>query len=290
MIYRERPASPASLDAAGTAELKLADAHFKKTKPGKFEFTAYKDEAAGNLLNTLFHKKCAYCESRYRLVHPMEAEHYRPKGRILVPGPPKQYKRGYWWLAAAWDNLLPACIFCNRLNTHEQPSVASGVSGKADLFPLFDETARAKTAGEELQEEPVLLNPCEVDPQDLFQFVVEGRRANIYPANPDPTSRDWVRVTETVRILGLNRAELAEERYERMIVAQGAVRRAIRLGRIARDTSNLAYRAELLEEAENSMAEVKGYTAANSAYAAAARAAVLPELTAAGIVPHWSET
>lgn len=288
MIHRERPAAPASLEAAGKTELALASVHYKKNKSDPFPFKAYKDEATGELLNALFHKKCAYCESRYKAVHPMEAEHYRPKGRISLPGPPKRFVRGYWWLAASWDNLLPACIFCNRLDTHTHMGDVQGVSGKADFFPLFNESARASAVGEEINEEPLLLNPCDIDPQDLIQFKVEGKRAYIHPLNPDSASSDWQRVTETVRILGLNRTDLAEERCERMIKAQGAARRAIRLGRIAQDTSDLFHKAELLEEAESAMAEVIEYTSAEAPYAAAARAAVIPELRAAGLVPHWS--
>jgi len=102
------------------------------------------------LLENVFHKRCAYCESplQFDRYHG-DAEHYRPKGAVTwrdleaQPEPksrkskskPKTRARcrlhdgreidhpGYFWLAYDWRNLVPACSFCN-----------SG-AGKVDQFP-----------------------------------------------------------------------------------------------------------------------------------------------------------
>ncbi|MOA56016.1 hypothetical protein D3C78_1799210 [compost metagenome] len=49
------------------------------------------------------------------------------------------------------------------------------VIGKANFFPLADETKRASGPWLVLREEPLLLNPCIDDPADHLVFLEDGR-------------------------------------------------------------------------------------------------------------------
>lgn len=81
------------------------------------------------LLKDVFHDKCAYCETDFPRANG-HAEHYRPKGGVMEDKTTRQYAQcdvplppenpcgtvqhpGYFWLAYHWENLVPACEFCN---------------------------------------------------------------------------------------------------------------------------------------------------------------------------------
>jgi hypothetical protein len=135
-------------------------------------------------LEQLFHGKCAYCESNITSTHPIDVEHYRPKGRlkdidgkivkITVNG--KEFDHpGYWWLCYDWTNLLPSCIDCNRRRNHGEELTAAG---KADIFPISGKRAGSPT-DPLLAEDALLLNPSEdgFDPGVHFEFKPDGKIA-----------------------------------------------------------------------------------------------------------------
>ena len=178
--------------------------------------------AAGNVyahdevraaLEKLFHEKCAYCESSLEEVG-WNVEHYRPKGRVAKsPNHP-----GYYWLAYEWANLYPSCVPCNQ-RRKDKPcwdDMRTGVaSGKADQFPLADETKRAMSHEDPKaieKEEPLLIDPCRDDPSKFLAFVSTGKALGI---DRDP------RGEATIRICNLNRKRLRRKRHkaiERMLV------------------------------------------------------------------------
>jgi hypothetical protein len=134
-------------------------------------------------LLSLFHDKCAYCESLITNTHPGDVEHYRPKGRlkdidgkivkITVNGKELDHP-GYWWLCYDWANLLPSCIDCNRRRNHEDLTPA----GKADIFPISGK--RAGNPADPLPaEDALLLDPSEdgFDPEVHFEFKPDGKIA-----------------------------------------------------------------------------------------------------------------
>lgn len=181
-------------------------------KPGEApEFKAYSDPAVKAELHLLFDGHCAYCESRYDHVSPMDVEHYRPKGAVIEEDG-KLSKPGYYWLAADWDNLLPSCIGCNRARSQEQTledgTTVTATSGKANLFPLSDGCVRAKASGEEANERALLLDPCRDDPFQHLLFRSDGwvePRAGVQEqAEP--------RGLATIEVCGLDRASLVESR------------------------------------------------------------------------------
>ena len=60
-----------------------------------------------------------------------------------TPTAPAHVISGYYWLAATWPNLLLSCADCNRPRTQDDCDGNARVIGKANFFPLVDETKRA---------------------------------------------------------------------------------------------------------------------------------------------------
>jgi hypothetical protein len=101
--------------------------------------------------------KCWYSEAS--LQEPEgQVEHYRPKRRLSGTG-----HDGYWWKAFDWTNLRLAHPTVNRRKTDY---LTGKVVGKGSYFPLRDESRRAHNHAEEVNEEPILLDP--VIPADTF--------------------------------------------------------------------------------------------------------------------------
>jgi len=170
-------------------------------------------------LLSLFHDKCAYCESLITNTHPGDVEHYRPKGRlkdidgrivkITVNG--KEFDHpGYWWLCYDWTNLLPSCIDCNRRRNHGEELTAAG---KADIFPIGGK--RAGSPNDPLPaEDALLLNPSEdgFDPEAHFEFKPDGKIAT-----------KSKRAELSCELLGLNlREALTKQRGETYVSAMDA--------------------------------------------------------------------
>jgi uncharacterized protein (TIGR02646 family) len=80
----------------------------------------------------MFHKKCAFCESRITHIDYGQIEQFKPKSK-------------YPELCFEWDNFLLSCAICN------------GKSNKGDKFPLEDEGGP-------------LIHPVDENPLDFFKF------------------------------------------------------------------------------------------------------------------------
>jgi len=212
MIFVDRStvAPPKDLVAAGgigEKENTRARAAFQGVLPGdkqssvKFNFVAYKSVSVRAALETLFGSKCAYCESSYAEVQPMEIEHWRPKNAIAEDG--KLTFPGYWWLAATWENLLPSCIDCNRERSHRINGRLTK-AGKACKFPVA--AGQRSTPDGSICESPLLLNPCHDQPSEFLEFRVDG--TVIPKARPEGTDR----ATASIEVYGLIRPGLVKAR------------------------------------------------------------------------------
>jgi len=224
-VDRGSAAAPKSLtkaNAAGQTEFDRAKAHDANTDPkkGAFKYAVYKSDEVKRRLEGLFFGKCAYCESFFAAVGPVDVEHYRPKGAVAEsPG-----HGGYWWLAMAWDNLLPSCIDCNRKRKQTVPAATTslsdlyrfglapgaGQSGKKDSFPIAG--AYAGKDGDDLAAElPLLLNPCRDKPEDHLNFDLGAGSslALILPHGPAGLSQ---RGATSIQVYGLNRLGLVQAR------------------------------------------------------------------------------
>jgi len=199
-VDRGRVAIPSVLLPDGAAEAEKEKAvnfyNGKYRSQRWFDFKVYKSNDVKDALYALFHGKCAWCESRLGSITPGDVCQYRPKGSVAEsPAHP-----GYWWLASEWENLLLSCPDCNRTRRHE--GVASG---KANRFPLEDETKRAFDIGEEVREKPLLLNPTIDNPADHLAYDWEGQ-----------VFSDTLRGKMTITTLGLNRSSLIVARKRAM--------------------------------------------------------------------------
>ncbi len=217
------PAALGAKDRNGKTELDRARAHLQSpAEKVSFPFKAYKDDEIKRRLDALFHGKCAYCETFYSVSAPVDVEHFRPKGSVSEdPAHP-----GYWWIAMAWENLLPSCIDCNR--KRKQHTVASSASltelrenmkrqpstqsGKQHSFPIKEGAPRLQPEDVVYTtEQALLLNPCEDVPGDHLEFVFDGTPpvSLVVPrSDPDPSERGAV----SIQGYGLNRLGLVQER------------------------------------------------------------------------------
>ena len=173
-------------------------------------------------LERLCDHKCVYCEAPAPASSAWDVEHYRPKGRVQE----RREHPGYFWLAYAWENLLLACEFCNRRRrdrpTWEEPSMGR-TSGKADHFPLQDETSRAMGPSDDLaRERRLLLDPTQDDPEAHVTFDLTGRAL----------ARDGSRMgAASIALYHLNRRRLVTQRRAQIALAARLVQALASSGR-----------------------------------------------------------
>jgi uncharacterized protein (TIGR02646 family) len=285
MISVRRPAeAPKCLDhsvpdSRASKELRAATTYYAvcPLPPKGYPHDVYKDDSVVAALGTLFHNKCAYCESRYQHVHPMDVEHFRPKSGVMVNG--KLERPGYYWLAGEWTNLLPSCIHCNRESYHLQfEEKDPEKSGKANWFPLPSGQKHARAPADVAQETPLLLNPCEDDPNQHLSFEEDGRVRGLANDGTTPSERG----STSIEVFGLMRIELVAERKERAILIRSTIRRIQRVERQSASDPSLLDDVELLTEYEDDVTALKTYVAATAPYAGMARQIlerVAPELS-----------
>jgi len=215
MWPRPIPPAPAVLEGGGCGgaqEVARACEYYAQRPPPRkaYPFRAYNDTTVKDALNAAFGHKCAYCESSYDPTGPVDVEHYRPKAAV-VTHTGRTLKPGYYWLAATWTNLLPACIDCNRARRQPSGKGSLQVTGKANRFPLADERRRIRRPGSVAHEQPLLLHPYFDDPSEHLEYwhphgVV---RPTADPAGPRGESS---RGRATSDVLGLNRDGLTRAR------------------------------------------------------------------------------
>ena len=160
----------------------------------KFEFDSavYGHKSVKEALLRAQFEKCCYCESRFRATSYGAVEHFRPKGAVQQDPHQGRGYPGYYWLAYDWDNLLVSCDKCNT--TH-----------KRDLFPLADDTARARSHHDDVNgERPLFVDPAREDPRPHIRF----RGAAVVSVT------QWGRAT--IKGTGLRRSNLEEARMERL--------------------------------------------------------------------------
>ena len=146
----------------------------------------YKHKDIKDALMTLYHGKCAYCETYDPSPH---VEHYRPK------------RGGYYWLAYSWDNLILSCSQCNTKKGNQFP-----INGqKVSFHNTPEEMAQINTLSEDYdkKEQPLLLMP-ERMPDEIF---------NIWEFRQDGSivlNNDRIRISRDV--CDLDREELCKMR------------------------------------------------------------------------------
>ncbi len=273
MRHVSRPPEPASLSSAKTLAERQAAEDFYAAWDGSAKYTkyaAYKADDVKATLQQAFRGKCAYCESSYSATQPMAVEHYRPKGEVVIAG--KRTPPGYYWLASAWDNLLPSCTDCNSPRRQVLPD-GTAVVGKANAFPLSAERTRAFAPGAESAERRLVLHPYLDRPERHLTF--DGGFGTAGEGWVTPTRNARGRVSAkgkaTIEVCGLLRQGLVRARHERLLLLVAAlesVREAYE--NIASDPARPALR----EQYERRLAAVAPFVADDAPYVTMARQVV----------------
>jgi uncharacterized protein (TIGR02646 family) len=277
MIRIDRGQCPSSLDGPGSAggkELERAERHFgdPATREEKFPFGAYGKDDVREALRQMFGMKCAYCESVYGPTAPMTVEHYRPKGAYDLPDGTRQ-KPGYWWLASTWSNLLPSCTDCNSERGHDAEGTPVKM-GKANRFPLVDESRRANGPGGERDEEPLLLDPTFDEPDEHLEFIDRGL---VRPAEGSGGESNHGK--ETIEVLGLRRGDLVKARRNHLELVDAAIKRFRGAhNQLDQDPKN-QFALEIQAEA---IGELQKLMDASTPYAGMARQRIRKKLAAEG--------
>lgn len=205
-VDRERPdATGAVIRPRGNWDARASDATaLALEEAGEHDAKAavYAADAVREALEELFWGKCAYCEVDVTGAT-WDVEHFRPKGRVQE----RPDHTGYYWLTYRWENLYPACQFCNQ-HRRDKPTwgePATGpAAGKVDQFPLADESTRAMEPGDDLTAEArLLIDPCEDEPENYLAYQPNGRAYGIDDVAKGATSID---------VYALNRKRLVERR------------------------------------------------------------------------------
>lgn len=151
-----------------------------------------------------FYSKCAYCECLVIVNQYGDIEHFRPKNRItdinnnIIKKKDGNIHPGYYWLAYDISNLLPSCILCNRPSTYKKTKKI----GKGNKFPVKGDYA--EKPGEEILEEPLLINPLLENPKNHIEI---DKLGILHPKN------NSIKGKMCIEVFGLNvRLELVELR------------------------------------------------------------------------------
>ncbi len=131
-------------------------------------------------LANLLHDKCWYCESTVDRSD-NAVDHFRPKSKVSDAANPHT---GYRWLAFDESNFRYACTYCNS----KRKDVENGTAGgKADRFPLVNEAHRVYAVSSVAEEQPLLLDPCELSDWRLLGCHQENGQP--CAASADPIAR-----------------------------------------------------------------------------------------------------
>jgi 5-methylcytosine-specific restriction endonuclease McrA len=150
--------------------------------------------------------KCWYSEAHLQECEG-HVEHYRPKKRLSGAR-----HTGYWWRAFDWENLRLAHPTVNRRKTDY---LSGNRAGKGSYFPLRYENGRATTPTEEVNEEPILLDPVKPADTRLLCFSEEsGAPCPRYGKESD----EWLhrRAEESIQYYHLDEASWNAKRADLM--------------------------------------------------------------------------
>ncbi|MDD2724312.1 MAG: hypothetical protein PHH59_09865 [Methylovulum sp.] len=195
MIFIQRTDEPDVLKTTGQAEQLALCAQFEQGNPNfEFKSSIYGHNSVKTALRTMQHGKCCFCEAKITHISYGDVEHYRPKGGHQQKESDKLTKPGYYWLTYTWGNLLFCCTLCNQ-------------QYKKNLFPLKNPASRARSHHDDVAaEEPLLINPSVLNPQDYIGF----RDEIPYPI------ADHIYGKTTITILELDREALNETRRSKL--------------------------------------------------------------------------
>lgn len=296
MISINRPAPPPELDMTdpdSDASQELTDLRSKLNRGKKLsgtDFKVYKKQPVRDLLEEMHHGKCAYCEAPIRASQDSDVEHYRPKLGVTEAKEAGIAHPGYWWLGMDWTNLLLSCQHCNQPRSklivlpddlEEIDDIEAFVekvkaarsknktrTGKHNFFPTEDSvwiTSPDDNRGIE-GERPLLLDPTRTDPRDHIEWVLESDASTLRPHAGSLAG------AATIRILGLNRRWLEEDRRIRLREMKIERNTIIEAMNDWMEAANDAAAQAHQQRALDAMARLERWCADNQPFAGLARA------------------
>ena len=208
-------------------------------------------------LSKLSHSKCWYTESKQAGTD-TDVDHFRPKRRVSECMTRAHKHPGYWWLAFDLTNYRFSCIYANRrrkdINTDE-------TGGKADHFPVCDESRRAWRPTDNCDdEEPMLLDPCKLADTKLLMFKPDGEAMPRHGKKTDPKKHQ--RAATSIRLYNLNHSDFVKARLELRNTIEDLLQRAQKYYRKLEtegQTASDAY-SEALEGLQELTAESSPYS------------------------------
>ena len=139
-----------TIDSNPTAEIKITN-------------EIYGHKSIKTVLKKAHHKMCCYCEKDQKGENGA-IEHFRPKaGYYILDRTEVLNKPAYYWLGYTWSNLLFVCSDCN--------------GKKGNVFPLQNESTRAKTYQDEKEERRNFWNVRGQSVRDGYLQVVKNKAA-----------------------------------------------------------------------------------------------------------------
>jgi 5-methylcytosine-specific restriction endonuclease McrA len=271
-VARDRVSPPPDWQARAAQELAAAAEVVSKRRQPAFKL--YRLPQTKDLLHELFHGKCAFCESPIGVVSSPDIEHFRPKSRAIgLDGTVEE--PGYWWLAAEWTNLFPACPHCNRPTQH-QAAGGGTTAGKGMRFPLVQPRQGPPAEGDENGEAPLILNPSDPDPELAperhLQLSTQPGQEGVMKAADDGHGGDDPLGALSIEVYALNRDLLVRRRRGLLQLIRTAIT-TIKDTTIALEDalpgSAAAAALERTIEAQGQL--IKGWTAEDAEYLLLAR-------------------
>ncbi len=170
-------------------------------------FKVYGKNEVKKELTKLFYEKCAYCETPYAVSGDLNIEHYRPKSLVKIEEDSRELT-GYWWLASAWNNLLPSCKRCNCVYTYESNGKKISL-GKGNFFPISNVLHQNRVhpkVNDERIEDALLINPSIDNPIDYLIYDFIKNESIVRPKN------GLLKGIKSIQHYALNRPDLVKER------------------------------------------------------------------------------
>lgn len=189
----------------------------------ELSFSAYSQPSVKSSVLAMTYNRCAYCGCR-EVRTKVQVEHYRPKAKLILSNN-NSIKPGYYWLAGNWNNLLPACQYCNITRNSEvilNEVKIEAKTGKGNYFPVNNDNRTAPLlSGDEANESPLLFNPCTDNPYELFSYKhvkTNGEDYLVVIPNTELYEGDLKKkATSSISILGLNNLDLAADRFDILV-------------------------------------------------------------------------
>jgi hypothetical protein len=195
------------------AKIALESVSQKPDSEKATEVNSYRDVWASLKpeLSKISHGKCWYTEA-LQAGTDTDVDHFRPKNSVrgLKKSDTQEEHPGYWWKAFEAENYRFSCIVANRLRRDIETGI---VGGKADEFPIWDESARAWCPDDDCdKEQTLLIDPCIPAEVALITFAENGEATERYSKEDRP--KLFEKAYKSIKLYHLNHSDFVNERIK----------------------------------------------------------------------------